>query len=144
MWRDLILFTAWFLFHLFCSGWIADWVYARSGISDAEYKAYIDEYEARASKGKRKLEIWCSDTLPGDRERHKWCRAHAADPAIYNRCLWISRLAELPATVFSLRCLFAFTEFWGHGPVSGWFYVAIIVYDLILLLLGILWRRSNC
>ena len=143
MWLDIILFFLWYLFHLFCSGWIGDWTHAHAGISDAEYQAFIDEYEANASKGKSKLEIWCSETLLGGRKLHKWCRAHAADPVAYNRCMWIYRLAEFPAILFSLRVLFALIEFWDIGPVPGWCWFAVIAYDLVLLILGIRWRRST-
>ena len=136
----LTIFVLWYFFHLFCSSWLHDWHHARSGISDADYQAYLDDYEANASKGKSKLQIWLSDTLPGGRKQHRWCREHAADPAVYDRLLWVIRLAELPALVFGIWFLLAFCS---HAKLPGWIYIAIIVYDLILLLLGIRWRRSS-
>ena len=74
-----IIFILWYFFHLFCFGWHYDWHHVRSGISSADYQAYLDEYETNASKGKSKLNIWLSQTVPGVREQHRWCREHAAD-----------------------------------------------------------------
>ena len=135
-----IIFILWYFFHLFCFGWHYDWHHVRSGISSADYQAYLDEYETNASKGKSKLNIWLSQTVPGVREQHRWCREHAADPAIYDRLLWLIRLTELPALVFGLCFLRAICD---HTQLPGWLYIAIITYDLILLLLGIRWRRSR-
>jgi uncharacterized membrane protein len=135
----LIIFILWYFFHLFCSGWLDDWHHAKSGISNSDYQAFVDDYEAKASKGKNKLEIWTSKTLPGGREQHRWCREHAADPAVYDRLLRVLRLAELPALIFGIWFLLAFCS---HAKLPGWLYIAVIIYDLILLLLGIHWRRS--
>ena len=141
--KDLVLLIVWYLFHLFCSGWIHDWVDARAGISSDERKAYIDQQEAEACKGKSKLEIWFGETLPSSREIRRWSEAHAADPVMYKRCLWISRLSELPAVVFVLWCFLASREFLGVGSVPSIAYAAIVVYDLIFLILGIRWRRRT-
>ena len=136
----LIIFVLWYFFHQFCCGWLEDWHHAKSGVSNSDYQAFVDDYEAKASKGKNKLEIWTSKTLPGGREQHRWCRDHAADPAAYNRLLWILRLSELPALVFALWYLVAFC---GYATIPIWLYFAIVAYDLILLVLGICWRRSS-
>ena len=139
----LIYFIIWYFIHLFCFGWLHDWHHARSGISDADYQAYLDDYEANTSKGKSKLQIWLSDTLPGGRKRHRWCREHAADPAVYDRLLWVIRLAELPALLFGIWFLLAF---WSDSLPPDWSYIPILgimAYDVILLLLGMRWRRSS-
>ena len=140
---DLLLLVIIYLFHLFCSGWIYDWIDHRCGISPAEREAYINQYDARASKGKSKLEIWCGETLPGSRELRKWGRSHALDPRLYDRCVWLDRLADLPVTILILRFFVSDWEFLGLGPISTWWLAAIAAYDLILLLLGIRWRRST-
>ena len=139
---DLLLLVIIYLFHLFCSGWIYDWIDHRCGISPSEREAYINQYDAQASKGKNKLEIWCGETLPGSRELRKWGRAHASDPRLYDRCVWLDRLADLPVTILILRFFVSDREFLGLGPISTWWLAAIAAYDLILLLLGIRWRRS--
>ena len=136
----LTIFVLWYFFHLFCSGWLHDWHHARSGISNADYQAYLDKYEANAGKGKSKLQTWLSATAPTVRKQHRWCREHAANPAVYDQLLWLIRLTELPALVFALWYLVAFC---GYTTVPLWLYFAVVTYDLILLVLGICWRRSS-
>ena len=73
----------------------------------------------------------------------KWGRSHASDPNLYNRCTWIDRLADLPVTLLILRFFVRDWEFLGLGPISIWWLAALAAYDLILLLLGIRWRRGS-
>lgn len=141
--RDFVLSIAWYLFHLFCSGWLQDWVHARACVPEGEMQKFIGQYEADAAKGKSKPETWLGDTLPSGKVLRRRSRELAANKKVYDRCMWVFRLAELPASLFFLRCLLAITEFWGFGPVPGWLYGTMVVYDLVLLLLGIRWRRKS-
>ena len=140
---NLLLLVIMYLFHLFCSSWIYDWIDHRCGISPVERKEYTNQYDAQASKGKSKLEIWFGETLPSTRELRKWSRDHASDPSLYNRCVWLSRLADLPDMLLILRVFVSDWELPGMGTMSIWWFAAVAAYDLILLLLGIRWRGNT-
>lgn len=130
-----------YLFYIFSAGWIDDWISKRSGVPQKELDEFVARQEKQEKEGKSKLEWFFSKPYPDYRALRRWSVEHASDPAMYKRCVWISRLADLPMTVFGIRVLLV--DSWGIGPVpDGWFW-GIAVYCVFLLLLGIRWRRKN-
>ncbi len=136
----IILAFILYLFYIFCAGWMEDWMASRSGVPQKELEEFVAQREKQEKEGKRKLEWFFSEPQPSVRELRRWSLEHAADSAMYKRCLWISRLSDLPAAVFGIRILL--TDFWSIGPApAGWFW-SFFGYSFFLLLLGILWRRK--
>lgn len=141
--KQSILAFVLYIFYIFCAGWMEDWITSRSGVPQEELEEFAAQQEKLGKEGKRKIEWFFSAPQPDARALRRWSLEHAADPAMYRRCLWISRICDLPVAAFGIRVLLAVTQFAGVGPVSATWFWGFFGYSVFLLLLGIRYRRNS-
>lgn len=130
--------------HILAVTWLNSWVYEATGISDEAYNAKCAELEAQEAKAEpNKFRRLFQDSTPQQRELRRWIEENAADPVLFKRRSRVCTLAELPVVLFAVRFLLGETEFLGCTPMGAMWFWTWLIYDLVILITGVIYSRIH-